>query len=229
MDEAESRSGIPIKGEIYRKVTHLVALVLPLTAWEVGGKDLLPLVAPLSLIALLADWLRVRSEVFKRFIDTVFGSMMREWECPPIGNPMHVNGATWTLLSFSMLLFVFEMPVAVTAFTVFMVGDAAAALIGRKLGRRHWGRTGCTVEGSVAFLVFGLAVAVAIGGGGIIQGTLFAFPFWAVFVATLAGCIAEASPLRINDNLVSPFATALALATMLYFLEESPIRLFPEF
>ena len=229
MHETDSRSGIQIRGEIFRKIIHLLALVLPLAAWAMGGANFLPLLVPLTLIALLADWLRVRSAPLKRFIDKVFGPMMSEQECPAIGEPMSVNGATWTLISFTMLLTVFEMPIAATAFSVFMVGDAAAALIGSSCGRHHWGRSGCTIEGSVAFFVFGLITALAFAGGGLIPGTLFTLPLWAVVAATLAACIAEGSPVRINDNLFSPFIAAVVLAIMLYLLEGAPIRLFPAF
>jgi len=189
------------RGELGRKALHLLALVLPAAVHLFGAEALYGLV-PLAGAALFLDVARVRISWVHRAIDGFFGWMMRPSERPPIGSPIVINGATWVLLSMALLTAVFPADVAVIAFVTFMLGDAAAALAGRRFGRTHWGREGCTVEGSAAFLIAAGAAAVVLP---------YDLPVWMLGVSVTAAMLVEGAPLRLNDNLVAPFAGAVVL------------------
>ncbi|PIQ59889.1 MAG: phosphatidate cytidylyltransferase [Bacteroidetes bacterium CG12_big_fil_rev_8_21_14_0_65_60_17] len=189
------------RGELGRKALHLLALVLPLAVHLLGSKALFGLV-PLAAGALFLDVARVRLAWVNTTIDRVFGWMMRPSERPPMGSPVVINGATWVLISMALLTAVFPPDIAVVAFVTFMLGDAAAALAGRRFGRTRWGREGCTVEGSAAFLIAAGAAAALLP---------YAYPYWMLASLVIASMLIEGAPLRLNDNLVAPFAGAVVL------------------
>ncbi len=187
--------------ELKRKALHLVALVIPLGIWLAGSTLALAVCASAATLALSADVLRVRSHGFAAFVYRHFGFMMRPEECPPVGGPMVLNGATWVLISATLLVAVFPQDVAVVSFTTFMVADAAAAVIGRRFGRRLWPRTFRTVEGSTAFFVAGLAVVLLFGWT----------PLWGGVLAVSAGTAAEIPSLPLNDNVRVPLVMGIVL------------------
>lgn len=196
---------IPYAAELKRKGLHLLALVVPLGMALLGRTRSLYLLIPAALVALSADVLRSRSRRFNGLILRIFGFMMRTDELPPVGGAVSVNGATWVLLSAALLALLFPLPIAVPAFVMFMVSDAAAALVGRRYGRHHWGKGPRTVEGSAAFFVTGFLV----------MGLFPRFPLWVGAVSVLFACAAEALPRPLNDNLRVP----LVAAAVLYGLE----------
>lgn len=192
---------IPYAAEVRRKALHLLALVVPLGMALLGRTLSLYLLVPAALLALSADLLRSRSHRFNALILRVFGFMMRTDELPPVGGAVSINGATWVLLSAALLALLFPLPIAVPAFVMFMVSDAAAALVGRRFGRHHWGTNPRTMEGSAAFFVVGFLVMA-----------LFPrFPLWVGAVSVLFACAAEALPRPLNDNIRVPLVAAAVL------------------
>jgi len=121
-----TEAGISLTGETFRKLTHIFALIMPLVAWTFGVVVTLSIMIPVTLCAAGADYFRVRSARFKTFIERYFGSMMRSHELPAVGEPVILNGATWTFMAFTMLLLTFEMGIVVTMFSVC-----------KRSGRRH--------------------------------------------------------------------------------------------
>ena len=210
----DARPDLPYSGELYRKGLHLIALVLPAAVVILGKPDALYGLVPLALLALTVDFIRSKSGVVNRFIDRFFGWMMRERERPGVGEPPAFNGATWVVTSMAVLTILFPVDVAVVAFCIFMLGDAAAALIGRKFGRTRWGRAGCTVEGSLAFLVTGLIAAIVIAAPGLGIAP-FSITWAALLLGTAAATILEATPLPLNDNIAAPLGTALVISAAL--------------
>lgn len=197
-DVSEPEEDIPYSAELYRKALHMIALVVPLFIALVGKRWALIVLLPASLLALTADVLRVRSAAFAGFIYRTFGFMMRSTERPPVGGPVNINGATWVLVSATLLTLAFPIRIAVPVFIMFMVSDAAAALIGRRFGRHRWGRSARTVEGSAAFLVTGT----------LIMALFPAIDFWIGATSVLCAAAAEALPRPFNDNLRVPFVAA---------------------
>lgn len=207
---------IPYRAELLRKAIHLLALVVPLGMAVLGKTWSLLLLAPLALLAFTTDVLRVRSERVAQTVRLIFGYMMRAEEQPPVGAPVSINGATWVLLSATLLVLVFPLHIAVASFVMFMISDAVAALVGRRFGRLHWGRTARTVEGSLGFLVTGLAVIAL-------------FPtivFWTGAVSVGLACLAEIPPRPLNDNVRVPFVAAAVLFLLERFALGHEVALF---
>jgi dolichol kinase len=201
---------ISYSAELKRKALHLGALVIPLGIVVLGRTAAMWLLVPLATVAVTLDVLRLRVPAVHRFINWVFAPIMRPEEQPPFGGPIVINGATWMCVSAALCAVFFPEPVAAAALAMLMVGDGAAAVIGRRYGRTRYPFSEKSVEGSAAFFVTGLAAALPFG--------LLAVP--AVALPTLAAgaftaALVEALPLPINDNVRVPL---IAGATMLLAL-----------
>jgi len=186
--------------EVLRKGLHLVVAALPLMMLEIGRLLSLAILVPVTLLAVTADIIRSRSSRFESLIQKVFGMMMRRDEQAGEGH-LIVNGATWVLLSLTLLTVVFDLETAGPSFMMFMVADAAAAIAGRTLGKHQWPWSRRTLEGSLAFVVSALGIGLLFAG---ISG-------WSMLAASLVGMIAESLPGPLNDNIRVPFLMALAM------------------
>jgi len=125
-----------------------------------------------------------------------------------------VNSATWYATAFILLATLFPLHVGVTALAVLGLGDPAAAIIGRRFGRRRFAN-GRSVEGSAAFVVFGM------GAGMLALGLWYAELGWGMiaalaFVVAVFGSVAELLTRRIDDNFAIPVAGAVGGQLLLW-------------
>jgi dolichol kinase len=189
---------LSLRAEGLRKALHLVALVVPvmltlmppgLARWFFGVS---------AALALTIDSGRAFSPGLARLVDRVFGFMMRSSERDTSGGVV-INGATWVLVTAALLAWWPDPHAAGWIFAAFMLGDAAAALVGKSVGRVQWPGTTRTLEGSAAFvLAAGVVLALGLGRS----------PSVALVASMMA--LAEAVPMGINDNVRVPVIGALA-------------------
>ena len=187
--------------EFARKAIHLSSLLIPLIYWQIGRKQALLILAPVTTGFLLVD-------VFKNFIPSLsewyhetFASMLRHHELSKVHR--HLNGATWITLSALVLIAFFPKTIAVAAFAMVSVSDTVAALVGKKFGRHRFGEK--SIEGSLGFLASAILIVLVVPGLLLPVGIVMA----------LSGTIAEAMDIKIagfkvDDNLMVPLASALA-------------------
>lgn len=195
------RHELPYADELKRKAVHLLALVIPLGIWILGESTALLVLVIFSVAAVVSDVLRVRSNAFAGAIHRIFGFMMRPEERPPLGGRVVLNGATWVLLSSTILLALFPPDIVILAISAFMIADAAAAIVGRRWGRRRWTGTTRTMEGSAAFL--GVAILVMLPFGWTV--------LWTTILACVAGAAAEIPSRPLNDNIRVPLVMAAVI------------------
>ena len=187
--------------ELMRKGLHLAALVIPWGMLSLDRGPALVLLGAAAAAALLADWARARSPAIQSAVMVLFGKLMRPGEFASVPGAFVVNGATWTLVSAFFLLLVFPARIAALAMVMFLLGDAASGLVGRRYGRISWRISDRTVEGTCAF--WAVAVAVAL----IMPGTAI----WIGIASALTAGAAEILPGPLNDNLQVPAAAALTV------------------
>lgn len=207
-----------MRSEVARKALHLVSLVVPAAMLVLGREAALWGGGALAALAVSGDVLRARSVPFSRVIDRVFGWMMRDEERPGVPGPVVLNGATWVLVTAFLLALLLPLRVGMPVFMAFMLGDAAAALVGRRFGRIRWPGTRRTAEGSAAFFAVALAVLLAAPRLALALGAPEAVAAPGPGAATLvaaAMAVVEALPLRLNDNVRVPLVGALLLAALL--------------
>ena len=213
--KAEAEHEISYWAEVQRKALHLLALVVPFSMLAFGKSWSAAILVPLSLLSLGADVLRAFSPGFRAWIDRWLGFMMRGEERDVRPDVVVVNGATWVLVTAALLIVIFPIQIAVFSFVMFLISDAAAALYGRRFGKRRWPGTTRTLEGSIAFVLVGLLIVLAFP----------AVPFWAGAASVVVGAAAEIAHRPLNDNIRVPIAAAFTLFLLERFVLGLPVEL----
>lgn len=199
---------LPYSGEIARKALHIAAMLLPAGMVLIDRWVGLAILAPLALGAMWLDRYRLKNAALSAWLSKNLGFMMRPDERDSHGNRVFFNGATWVMITAFLLLLVFPAKYAAPGMVIAMIADAGAALVGRKIGRIKWPGSSRTVEGSVAFLATGALTALLFPG----------LPLEHRLAAVLVAGLAEIPPLKLNDNVLLPFAAA----STLWFLAGTP-------
>lgn len=186
--------------ELLRKTTHLAGLFLPLIYIVLEKSTMLIIVGCLAGIAVIVEFLKWVSVRFRALFFRVFKSILRTHE-----QKGAITGATYYIVSILLCVFFFEKSIAIVCIFFIILGDTAAALVGRR-----WGRTKLignkSLEGSAACFIICAVIAL----------------FWlnpiigitGAFVAT----IVELLPLRIDDNLTVPLISGAAMQIMTNYL-----------
>ncbi len=194
---------LPLKHELSRKAFHIASAIIPI-AYALGLARSLVLwaLAILIAIALLVEMTRVRSARVKTVFTRAVGHMLREHEHAGL------SGATWMVLSYAIAVLMFTRPVAVAAMWAVALGDASAAIVGKRLGRHRprWMRDK-SLEGSAACAVAAAAGALGVAGLGAAASV----------IAGLAAAAAEAPGRPFDDNIRIVMAVGLCVTLWLRF------------
>ncbi len=205
--EIKPAEQIPFSQELWRKATHMGALVIPGGYYVLGlsRPEMIAIMAPIALAMFMIDVSRLRQWAFWcNFAERIGGKMVRDHE-----KSGDFTGATYILISVCLTVALYSKPIAIAALAFIIVGDTFAALIGRKFGRHRFGRK--SVEGSLACLV----------GTGIVA---FLAPDLTIPVALTGAVVAtftEAVSLTIDDNITVPLMSGLIMTLVQRVLEVS--------
>ncbi len=207
--------------EINRKRLHLAALLMPAGIFYLPRLTPLPPAAPPVILGIFyaaaigVDILRFRLPAVQRRYYQAFKSLLRKEEIHRFTGSTHIIGASF----WCSLVFIDASHLSFMALSAFIIGDAAAALVGIRFGRHRIGAK--SVEGTVACYFAGIAVfstypllpgLLDAWGGTMSSGVFFGAP------AGMA--LLELSPLRIrrsirvDDNLVVPLLTGLLIQSL---------------
>lgn len=158
--------------------------------------------------SLLIDVLMRYHGPTRRIMHAVVGSMLRPHEL--MTDAFRLTGASWVLIAATLTFLAFPKVISTTSFTVLIVSDTAAALLGRRYGKRRF--LDKTLVGTVCFVVSALAVTV-------VYQNVFQLGLWFVVSGLLASVlcgIVEAGSMRLklDDNISIPFSFALTMLAM---------------
>ncbi len=193
-----------LKKEILRKSIHIFSLLIPVIYIFVDQVLALSILGPMMLVSLLIEVLNYKHEPTRRIFMRIFGVILRPHE---IQRRFTLNGATCVLISAFFTVLIFPKIVMVTAFTILIISDMSAALIGRRFGQTPF--LNKSLEGSLAFALTAMMTVVA-------YGLIFAAP-WTYFlfglIAAVIGAIVEGASenFKIDDNFSIPFSVGLFL------------------
>jgi dolichol kinase len=210
------------KEEINRKLLHLLAIILPFgifylpIVWKIHPIGVCCLIFFLLFISLLIEYFRLRETPFGSWFSDSFGSMMRTEEKKQLTGATYVLGGSLIC----SLVSLYNEVAAVSCFlclTLFILGDAVAAIVGKAFGRIKVGNK--TVEGGVGCFLFCVLTT------GFIFPELPAFTdFWGgeisivqIFLISASIAILEFFPIKfrgfaLNDNLYVPgLSSAIAI------------------
>jgi len=184
--------------ELRRKTIHLASSVIPITYWFLSKDLILAFLIPGMLLAIAIDYFRYHSDWFERFINKYFGSIIRESE------RKRLTGASFVLIADVVAIILFPKMIAIVGLLMLSVGDTAAALVGRGIGK-HKIYQNKTWEGTLGFIIFGTIAANFVPG----------IPVYAAFAAAVAGALVELSFNALDDNIIIPVASGLVLMLVL--------------
>ena len=207
------------KEEINRKLLHGLAVILPISIFywpELTGqpKVFVSLVfGVLFLLFLSIDWMRLKVDSFHSLFCRYFGGMMREVESRQLTGATYVVGGSCLCSVIALHSHKSEAAVFL-GLTLFILGDAVAALVGKAFGRIRVGEK--TLEGSLGCFFFCVLLAwiifpqlpnflVAWGGP---------FSMFQILLVSAAVSLLELFPIRLgkvvlNDNLYVPAVVSL--------------------
>ena len=195
-----------------RKVFHTLnaLLAVGLVEWFLSPAGMLWVSVGFAVLAVTLEVTRRVWPVWNGVLMRVLGKMAHPHEAH------RVNSATWFCLALLIVGPMGDKAVAALAIGVLGVGDTAAALVGRKWGRRLL-INGRTLEGTAAFFVASLLTGV---------GLLFAFHpeipaqgIWLLAVcAAFVGAVVELFSRKIDDNFSITASVAIVVWGLRRFL-----------
>jgi dolichol kinase len=188
----------PLLREAARKAFHLLSLVY-LGAYKlIGWPAVMKLMIPWVILVFIVETCRLKSPELNRRLTLAFGGLAREDEHDKYSGILHT-----TLGVFIIWLLYGGRDTLVSAGIYYVaLGDAAAALVGKAVGRHRIGASKKSVEGSAACFLVCLAIGL---GHGYAAGPALA--------AAVTATVVEFLPTGRwwNDNLWMPVITATAL------------------
>jgi len=202
------------KHEIHRKLLHGLVIILPLSVFYgpylfgLERNFLVSITFFLFMASLLVELLRLGNDSFGQWFYSTFGSMLRDEERQSLTGATYVAGATFICAWLSTISEEFA-ACACLSLTLFILGDAAAALIGKSIGRIFVGKK--TVEGAVgcfvlcsflAYWAFPMLPLFLLKWGGEIS--FFQASIIGLSIALLELFPAKLGRFKLNDNLYVP-------------------------
>jgi dolichol kinase len=196
---------ISLKNEVYRKAFHILLILAPIAYYQLGKWLSLAIFASIATIVVSLDYARRSNPAVKTVFAKIFGIILREHELA--GDKL--CGASWVALAACINFLLFSPEIAVTAFSILVFSDAAAAIIGRKFPSRPFFEK--TFNGAVAFFIVGLIVVVTCGALYHSRVWFYLFGLFALFSVT----IIESRPslLKVDDNFTIPIGFSVIMTT----------------
>lgn len=180
------------RDEVWRKLLHLFALSIPI------GYHFVPrlwaILIPLGCWAasVTVDVARIRGWEIQRLWCRVTDPIVRPKERATFTGASHILASGW------LCPLLYATPAAALGMTTIILGDIAAALIGRRWGKHRY-MNNRSFEGSAAFLV------AAIIGSVLIPGIPVGFALSGALIATIVEGLSQ----HIDDNLTVPLIVGL--------------------
>ena len=198
--------------EVRRKLVHLSSLWMPAVMllfapyrWYLAVFFCLLLIGNLLVEHAYASGKMPR---INALYDKFFGGMLR-FEVKP--GMWVISGGPYVFASACLSLLLFVPWIAACGMTSMLLGDTAAALVGRRFGK-HKTVNGKSIEGVIAFII------AAAAGIFIVKHIIGIphLPVWGILLAAAAGSVVELfeKQLKIDDN----FSIPVAVGAVLFFV-----------
>lgn len=152
--QIEADHQIDFRFEIYRKLIHISSLSIPLIYYFIPKYDAVIYLLIATGISVFLDILRFRNGVVKKFLNTIFGSLLRKHEVDDARK--NLTGASYLLLAALISVIIFPKLIAIVVLCFLILGDTMAALIGRRFGKTKFLKK--SLEGTFAFFVSTIVV-----------------------------------------------------------------------
>jgi glycerol-3-phosphate acyltransferase PlsY len=182
----------------YRKLVRLLlACPVPIILYF-STKWIIIIVSIFLAIFLLVDIARLLSKKLNKILFSKIGLVLKKKE------KQRFSAYTFFALSALLTIIFFQKEIAILSITLAIFGDAIAELIGRKFGKIKLVNNR-TLEGSTAYLLSAALISLALFNILSLKQIIF-------ILAPLISMLVELLTIKIDDNLTTPFVTALILS-----------------
>jgi len=181
--------------EIRRKAIHLSFILVPLIyLYDVLPKRFIVrgLLAAV-LVSLVFELVRMHDARVRLLLSRFFRDLVRRHESKQL------LGSTYLLIAAVLTIELFSKEVAVASLGALVLGDSAAALVGKTMGRVRI--LGKTLEGSIACFVVSFLFAWGVVG----------LPAWMAACGALTATLFELLPVPLDDNFRIPLTAGYVM------------------
>ena len=194
---------IHYRDEIVRKLIHLSSLSIPIFYYFISRTNAIIILSIVTFIALAIDLLRYFSPGFGKVFYSIFGILLRKHELDE--QKKNLNGATYVLISALVCVILLPKVFFVTAFSILIISDSMAALIGRKFGHHKF--LSKSLEGTLAFFISASIVVLFTPK---VEGLLLEYIIGFI-AAAIAAIVENISHGLIDDNLSVPVSIGFSM------------------
>lgn len=194
---------INYRDELVRKLIHLCSLSIPIIYYFIQRTSAIIILSIFTFAAILLDLSRYFYPAIGKVFYSIFGFLLRKHEVDH--KKKNLNGATYVFISALICALIFPKIFFVTGFTILIISDSSAALIGRKFGRHKF--LAKSLEGTLAFF---LSACIVILFTPKIENHLTEYLIG--FIASAIGAIVENISFGFaDDNLSIPISIGFAM------------------
>ena len=197
------KGSINYRDEVVRKLIHLCSLSIPIIYYFVSRTTAIIILGIVTFIALVIDISRYFSPIAGKVFYSIFGFLLREHELDT--RKKNLNGATYVLISAVLCVVIFPKILFITAFSILIISDSLAALVGRKFGKHKF--LSKSLEGTLAFFVSAIIVVLFTPK---VQG-LFSEYIIGIVAAAIGAIVENISFGFADDNLSIPISIGLSM------------------
>lgn len=145
---------IQYRDELIRKMIHLCSLSFPVIYYFISRYDAILILSGFTIFSLTIELWRYFSPKAGKIFYSLFGFLLREHEMD--AKKKNLSGATYVILSGLLCVIIFPKVIFLTAFSILIISDTSAALIGRRYGKHQF--LAKSLEGTLAFFVSAVIV-----------------------------------------------------------------------
>jgi len=201
---------IDYKSELLRKSIHFCSLSIPIVYYFLDKESALNILIPLTIFTVIIDFGRFFIKPLNIFIEKAFGFLMREHEID--SKQKNLNGASYVFIAATLTIWIFPKLIFIPAFTMLIICDIAAALIGRRYGKVKF--LAKSLEGTLAFFVFSILVVLFTPK---VEGLLLEYVI-GIIGGAVGAIIENISYGWADDNLTIPLSIGFTMWGLYYWL-----------
>jgi dolichol kinase len=205
------------RDEVVRKLIHLCSLSIPIIYYFIQQETAIIILGILAFFAIVLDLSRYFSPSVGKVFYKIFGFLLRKHELDE--KKKNLNGATYVLISAFLCVVIFPKVLFITGFSILIISDSLAALVGRKFGRHKF--LSKSLEGTLAFFV---SASIVVFFTPKIKGDFDEYLI-GIIAAAVGAIVENVSFGFADDNLSIPISIGLTM-WILYILILPHLRLY---
>ena len=207
---------ITYRSEVLRKGIHLLSLSIPVIYSVISQATALWILVPLACLFVAIDILGHKEGWVRNTMLRYFEPVMRNHELKV--DDVRLNGASHVLIAACASVWLFPKIIAITAFSILIISDICAALVGRRFGSHRF--LDKSLEGTLAFAVSAIGVVLVIAS---INSAPISFVVIGAFASIVGALVENISPrLRLDDNISIPGSVGLTMLILTSLISSVP-------